>query len=1035
MTDWVTVGRLAIEGFRDSIRRLSISRSIHEIPQSTDHATISRSVGRSIGNGRNSAVCLTVAAVLLLSSGMAPIRGQPRGTTADWPRVANETRPWTRWWWLGSALDAATITRELEAFRAVGLGGVELTPIYGVRGNESQFVPYLSDEWVRLLEHTLSEARRLGLGVDMATGTGWPFGGPWVSDTDAARALLFKTWEVNGGEQLNEAVRLRQEPLVRALSNQIYEVRETTRDEPPATTTQTQPFLRSGARALQIGDLVEPIEANPNLQALALEQVRYPKDAPLVALIAYDGKGAALDLTARVGANQRLDWTAPPGRWTIYGAFLAWHGKLVERAAPGGEGWVIDHFSREAIRRYLARFDRAFNGRSVAGIRAFFNDSYEVDDASGQADATPALFDAFAQRSMYDLREQLPALSGKEQGETAARVIADYRSTISDLLLETFTNEWSGWAHQRGALSRNQAHGSPANLLDLYAASDIPETEGTEIARTKWAVSAGHVAGRRLIAAEAATWLGEHFRSTLADIRANLDRFFVAGVNHIVYHGTAASPANAAWPGWLFYASVELNDRNPLWRDLPALNQYVTRVQSFLQSGVPDHDVLLYYPFYDFAAAPGAERLAHFGGANAPDGRSTFEAARDLMQRRGYTYDFVSDRQLRDVRVDGKTLVTRGGARYATLVLPTSRYIPLETFEHVVSIANQGASIVAFGGLPADVSGLADLSRRREQFRRAAAGIQFGSPDARGVAIAAVGRGRVIRGDDLEASLQSAGAARETLVDHGLEFARRRSEQGRVYFVSNPGATDITRWISLAAAAGQVAVHDPMRGSVRAALTRSSEGAGLEAYLELPAGESIILSTSTTGVGKPVGLPTVAGVATAVAGPWTLRFVAGGPTLPAAQTITRLSSWTTLGGDDLKAFSGTAVYSTRFPVPPERADLWRLDLGSVHDSAQVRLNGRDLETLIGPHFRLTVTPDQLRASNLLEVNVTNLMANRIAELDRLGVAWRRFYNVNFPSRLPENRGPDGLFTAVRWEPLASGLVGPVLLTPLRTTRP
>ncbi len=49
--------------------------------------------------------------------------------------------------------------------------------------------------------------------------------------------------------------------------------------------------------------------------------------------------------------------------------------------------------------------------------------------------------------------------------------------------------------------------------------------------------------------------------------------------------------------------------------------------------------------------------------------------------------------------------------------------------------------------------------------------------------------------------------------------------------------------------------------------------------------------------------------------------------------------------------------------------------------------------------------------------------------------WKTFYNVNFPSRLPENRGPDGLFTAARWEPLPSGLLGPVTLTPLRVGQP
>ena len=162
-----------------------------------------------------------VALLLLVSPGGAPIEGQPRGPTAGWPAVSNETRPWTRWWWLGSALDPATITRELESLRAAGFGGVELTPIYGVRGHESEFVPYLSDAWMNLLEHTLREARRLGLGVDLATGTGWPFGGPWVGENDAARGLLFRMWEVGGGERLGGEVRLRQEPLVRALGNQI----------------------------------------------------------------------------------------------------------------------------------------------------------------------------------------------------------------------------------------------------------------------------------------------------------------------------------------------------------------------------------------------------------------------------------------------------------------------------------------------------------------------------------------------------------------------------------------------------------------------------------------------------------------------------------------------------------------------------------------------------------------------------------------------------------------------------------------------
>ena len=77
--------------------------------------------------------------------------------------------------------------------------------------------------------------------------------------------------------------------------------------------------------------------------------------------------------------------------------------------------------------------------------------------------------------------------------------------------------------------------------------------------------------------------------------------------------------------------------------------------------------------------------------------------------------------------------MTGGGGRYKIVVLPESRYLPLETLAHAVALAEQGANVVVFGNLAADVSGLADLSRRRDQYRRLLAGISFGSPDARGV--------------------------------------------------------------------------------------------------------------------------------------------------------------------------------------------------------------------------------------------------------------------------------------------------------------
>lgn len=925
-----------------------------------------------------------VAAGLLV---VAVVAQSPR--PRDWPAVTREARPWTRWWWHGSAVDAPSLTANLRAIAAAGMGGVEITPIFGVRGEESRFIPYLSPRWIEMLRHSLSEARRLDLGVDMATGTGWPFGGPSVDDESAARNIVHRVWRVPAGGSLPEPIQMLQPALVRT----------------------ARPLAQG---RLDVTRVANPVSATPDLQALALEHVKYPRPLPLIAVMAYDASGRSTDLTNRVGADGVLGWVAPEAS-TVYALFGGWHGKMVERAAPGGEGFVIDHFSGTAIRSYLAGFDRAWPERP-AGVRAFFNDSYEVDDAPGQADWTPRLLEEFRVRRGYDLRERLPELFGDVGGDDVDRVLADYRETISDLLLETFTAEWGAWARSRGALTRNQAHGSPANLLDLYAASDIPETEGTDLPRFRWASSAGHVAGRHLISAEAATWLDEHFRATLAQVRSAVDDLFLGGVNHIVYHGTAYSPPGDAWPGWQFYAAVEFNPANAWWDDLAALNAYVTRTQSFLQSGRADQDVLLYFPFYDAIAARGnAGLLTHFGDANQRTAAEGFEAAASLLQTRGYTFDYVSDRQVQALRVSRGRIGTSGGAAYRAIVIPPVRFIPVATLEHLLSLARQGAQVIVWKAWPSAAAGFADRASSLDRLRQLIAAAPI-----------------TIDGD-LEGALARTGVERETLVDHGLGFVRRADAAGRVYFVANRTARAIDGWIPFRLRSRDVTIFNAATGRRGRALTRDGDGGAVEVFLALAPRESLLVAG-----GNPArdayDFYAASGTAVAIDGSWRVRFIKGGPTLPAARTVDRLRSWTEFDGDDVKSFSGTAAYIATFARPAVSASAWQLDLGAVHESARLRLNGHEVGTLIGPPYRVTVAAAALTPTNTLEVSVTNLSANRIAALDRRGIGWKKFYNVNMPSRFPQNRGADGLFSAAAWEPLPSGLLGPVTLTPMRVRR-
>jgi hypothetical protein len=339
---------------------------------------------------------------------------------------------------------------------------------------------------------------------------------------------------------------------------------------------------------------------------------------------------------------------------------------------------------------------------------------------------------------------------------------------------------------------------------------------------------------------------------------------------------------------------------------------------------------------------------------------------------------------------------------------------------------------VSLDGWPSDVSGLSDLDRRRARLKTALATIAFATADSNGDREAVSGRGRVLQGSDLRRLLARVNVRREPMTDHGLQFARRADAVGRIYFVSNPGDRAIDGWIPIDVRAETVMAFDPMNGR-HGRLSARATGDMREVLVQIPAGGSLLIAESPGSTNETFDVVRTAGQPVPVAGPWTLRFVKGGPRLPQQRTLANLSSWTTLGQDEV-AFSGTASYTATFARPAATSRTWRLDLGRVAESARVRLNGRDLGTLIAPPYEAVIDTAQLRATNTLEVLVTNLSANRVRELDQRGANWKKFYNVNFPARYPENRGPDGLFSAATWAPLDSGLLGPVTITPVAPAR-
>ena len=159
-----------------------------------------------------------------------------------------------------------------------------------------------------------------------------------------------------------------------------------------------------------------------------------------------------------------------------------------------------------------------------------------------------------------------------------------------------------------------------------------------------------------------------------------------------------------------------------------------------------------------------------------------------------------------------------------------------------------------------------------------------------------------------------------------------------------------------------------------------------------------------------------------ISGEWRVRFLEGGPELPTGFTTSMLRSWTELGGPAAHAFAGAALYTMTFDAPAGPPSDWLIDLGKVAESARVRLNGRRLGTVFTAPYRLPAGPLKPRG-NLLEVEVTNLSANRIRDLDLRKVPWKIFHDINFVNL---DYKP---FDASAWPLRASGLLGPVTLIP------
>lgn len=304
---------------------------------------------------------LAIKVSALLITATSTVDAQPQ-----WPEVNNETKAGSRWWWLGSAVNEENLKWNISQYAQAGIGTLEITPIYGVKGNAANNIKFMSSQWLDMLKYAVEQGRQQGIDIDMNTGTGWPFGGPMVKSAESASKLVTEETKLTGDGS---------KELTMTLTNSV---------------SQLQRVLA------------------------------YPQKG---------NDGTVKDLTQMLD-GKKVKWTAPAGDWRIIAVFCQPGVMQVKRPSPGSEGLVLDYFDAEAVASYLEWFDKEFEKGTDIRPRSFFNDSYEIS----AADWTRNIFSEFEKYRGYKLEDVMDKLIDKDQ-----QVLADYRQTLSDMLLHNFT--------------------------------------------------------------------------------------------------------------------------------------------------------------------------------------------------------------------------------------------------------------------------------------------------------------------------------------------------------------------------------------------------------------------------------------------------------------------------------------------------------------------------------------------------------------------------------------------------------------------
>lgn len=737
----------------------------------------------------------------------------------------------------------------------------------------------------------------------------------------------------------------------------------------------------------------------------------YSAATPEVAADAAIPVADVIDLTAKMQKDGTLDWTPPPGRWTVLRMGYSLTGITNHPASPEATGPEVDKLNAADVKdyfdNYLDQYKSATGGMmGKSGLEYVINDSWEA----GTENWTDDMIAEFVKRRGYDPKPWLPVLTGRVVGSAADsdRFLWDFRRTLAELLAENHYGTLSAELHARGMGQYGESHeegrATIGDGMEMKRYDDVPmgamwvQRPGVNAeqfgynADIRESASVAHIWGQNLVAAESMTAASNPWGWCPNTLKPTADKELAEGLNRFVIHTSVHQPLVGKAPGLALGPFGQWFTRNETWAEQaqPWIS-YLARSSYLLQQGKFVADIAYFY-------GEDSNVTAIFG-SKSPD------------VPEGYNFDFVNGDALEHkLSVSDGALVTASGMRYRVLVLdPYSEHMSLPVLRRIQTLVHDGATVI--GRRPVSDPSLAD---DKAAFHRIVNDLWGRSEENR-----RVGKGRVLQQGTVAEALQEAKVAPDftftkTRPESQILFVHRRTPTADLYYIDNRSDHAESIDASFAIAGKEAELWHADTGKTEPASYTIAAGRTTVPLTLDPYGTVFVVFRRPARQSSRQLPPVHETEVASIDGPWDLSFEKDRGA-PDSVKMERLASWSDNADPGIRYFSGHGTYTKHINVPASAFkagdSLW-IDLGTVDNLAEVTVNGKPLGIAWKAPYRVDATGALHPGDNLLQVRVVDLWVNRLIG-DQQPNAKQYTFTVRNPYKATSPLVPSGLMGPVR----------------------